>query len=229
MKFLILSLLTIFLAGTAGFGQIIVQPSNNDDAQRAQARRAAVQAAQGEVDRAQAMLEAANARIRANWKASPDLLAADRDLTIKQAAFDRARKPVLDKLAESDAYQSALAQSKTADAQVKMNQAAGKLATGATTKPSLLPATLPAPTEAQVQAATDKLEQRSALREMETKAIAADPAATQAQVELDAAREKIKMLNLQFDAAKLNDPEYKSALNQLNSAKSRLTAAGGQY
>ena len=40
---------------------------------------------------------------------------------------------------------------------------------------------------------------------------------------------RVKALQLQFDAAVLNDPEHKAALDQLQAARSRLTAASGQY
>ncbi len=39
----------------------------------------------------------------------------------------------------------------------------------------------------------------------------------------------MKVLQLQYDAAKLNDPDYKADLDQLNAAKSRLTAAAATY
>ncbi len=203
-------------------GQITIDRNNvnNEAVQRDNARRAAVAAAQGEVDRAQAAVETSVSRIRANFKANPDLLAAQRDLSMKQAAFDKARQPLLAHLMEDTEYRLAAEQARAADAAVKQEQAAQRPTTG--------PTTLPAPSDAQVQAATEKLQQKSTLRDMEDKAVTADPAASAAKAELDSAREGVKALQLQFDAAVLNDPDHKSALDQLQSARSRLTAASGQ-
>jgi hypothetical protein len=184
-----------------------------------------VQAAQGEVDRAEANLKVVTTRIEAAWKAKPEVLAATKDLEIKQAAFEQARKPLIDKLKSDPAYESALAEATAADARVKNEQANALAATPPTSKPT----TAPAATPEQVQAAKEKLDQKSTLRQMESQAIASDPSASRAQTDLDASREKMKVLQLQFDAAKLNDPDFKAAMDQLTQAKSRLTAASGQY
>lgn len=215
--------LAILFVGTTAHAQgVYIDRStvNDENAQRAAARRATVTAAQGEVDRAQAAVETSLARIRANWKANPDLLAAQRDMAIKQAAYDKARQPLLSHLMQDTEYRLAVEQARAADAAVKQEQAA---------HPTTSPTTLPTPSDAQVQAATEKLQQKSTLRDMEDKAISADPAASAAKADLDAARERVKVLQLQFDAAVLNDPEHKTAIDQLQAARSRLTAASGQY
>jgi hypothetical protein len=205
----------LFAAPLLADGVIMVprDPNPSADAQRDAARQAAMKAAQGEVDKAQALVAAAANRIRAAWKANPDLLAAEKDLEAKQAAYAAARAPVIAKLEQDPAYRDARAAA--ADAEALVTQA--KAAPRATQ-----------PTAAVVDAATAKLEQKSVLREMEDKALAADETAAKAKADLDAAREKRRLLQLQFDAALLNDPEYKQALEQLNAAKSRLTAATAQ-
>jgi len=220
----VIAVLSLFCG--AASAQFIDRTNSGVEAERNNARRAAVSAAQGEVDRAQASLDAVSARIAAAWKANPDLLAANKELAVKQSAYDRARQPILDKLSNDPAYKVAMLQAQTADQAVKAEQSA-------TTRPThvrvgAVPATLPGVSDMQVQAATEKLEQKSAMRDMEEKAITADPTAAQARSELDAARERVKVLQLQFDAMKKNDPEFKAALENLNAAKSRLTAASGQ-
>ena len=198
----------------------ILVPRNDypsDNAQREAARRAAVQAAQGEVDRAQAMITAASARVRATWKANPDLLAAEKELADKQAAYDDARAPVIAKLQQDPAYQGIRVAAAKAEQQV---------AAARGNSPATQPA---APSTDVVDAAKEKLEVKSALSNIEDKAIAADPAASRAKADLDASREKMKAMQAQFQAVLLNDPEYKAALEQLNAARSRLTAASGQY
>ena len=221
-------LVVVSTFAVSAFGQTGVyidrNTNNNDETARANARRAAVTAAQGEVDRAQAAVEASIARVRATWKANPELINAERELATKQAAYDKARAPVVEKLKQDPEYRQAADQAAAADAAVKQEQAMRP----PTTSPAH-PTTIPVPSDTQVQAATEKLQQKSTLREMEEKAIAADPAAAQAKAELDAARERIKALNLQFDAIMLNDPEHKSAVDALQAARSRLTAASGQY
>jgi len=222
MRFSLSAGLLVLILTTYASAQVFIERNANNDAeaQRAAARRAAVTAAQGEVDRAQAAVESSLARVRANWKANPDLLAAQRDLAVKQAAYDKARQPIIDRLMQDPAYRAAADQARIADAAVKQEQAM---------RPATSPTTLPTPSDTQVQAATEKLQQKSALRDMEDKALSADPAATAARADLDASREKVKALQLQFDAAVLNDPEHKAAVDQLQAARSRLTAASGQY
>ena len=86
---------------------------------------------------------------------------------------------------------------------------------------------VPVPTDAGVVAAVDKASQRSKLREMEEAAVAKDPNATAAQTKLSAATEKLKAMQLEFQAVLLNDPEYKGALDQVNAARARMIEAGG--
>jgi hypothetical protein len=210
-------LMIVALLASPVAADVILVPRNDtpsEAAQREGARRAAVQAAQGEVDRAQAAVAAASARIRATWKANPELLAAEKDLAAKQEAFDAARAPVIAKLQQDPNYQQIREAAAKAEQQVA--QAHGRA-----------PATRPTP--AVVDAATAKLEVKSALSNIEDKALAADPAASKAKADLDSAREKMKVLQAQFQALLLNDPEYKASLDQLNAARSRLTAASGQY
>jgi hypothetical protein len=212
-----LRLLLIVLLISPAAADVIMVPRNpnpSEEAQRDAARRAAIQAAQGEVNKAQALVAAAANRVRASWKANPDLIAAEKELEAKQAAYDAARVPVMTKLEQDPVYRDARAA--VVDAEALVAQA--KATTRATQ-----------PADATVDAAIAKLAQKSVLREMEDQALAADEAASKARAELEAAREKRRVLQLQFDAVLLNDPEYKQALEQLSAAKSRLTAATGQY
>lgn len=209
------SALLIAILAPMTFADVILVPrdQNNVNADRDAARRAAVSAAQGEVDRAQALMQAAATRIRAAWKANPELLAAEKDLAAKQAAFDAAKAPVVAKLQQDPSY-------------AQMKEAAAKAEREVAVARGDRPATQPAaPSADVVDAAKDKLEVKSALSNLEDKAVAADPEASKAKADLDAARDRMQVLQAQFRAVLLNDPEYKAAHDQLASARSRLTAA----
>jgi outer membrane protein TolC len=220
VAFWVTMLLSFHLAGGQG---LVLQP--RDDARaRDDAHRAAIQAAQGEVNRAQSALDAATARIRAAWKANPDLLQAETNVKKLQADYEQARRPVIAELMKDPAYRSAAAAASDADTTVKHEQADAR----STSQPAA-PTTIPVPSPEQVRAAREKLRQKTTLRDMEEKALAADPTASQAKRYLDTAHAKVGVLQAQFKAALLNDPDYKSALAQLQAAQSRLTAATGQY
>jgi len=221
----ILVLLALFFTHTFAIGQqVYIERRNDDSVERDRARNAAVKAAQGEVDRAQISLDAVNTRLQASWKANPDLQIAERDLVVKQAAYDKARQPIIAKLMADPAYRAAAQDADAADAVVKQEQGAAT----STALPTTQPTTIPAATSSQVQAATIKLQHKTVLRDMEEKAIAADTAASTARDDLDAARARMKALQLQYEAARLNNAEYKAALDQMAAARSRLTAASGQ-
>jgi len=205
-------LMVFFIALSMWVQSTQAQYYNNDNTQREAARRQAILTAQGEVDRAQKLLDAATARVKANFNASADQTAAANDLKEKQAAFDKARAAVIERLKSDPAYQDAGQKARLAAGTVQEEHAASSQ-----------------PSATQVQASIEKLNQRSVQSEMEQKAIDADPIASQAQKDLEAARQRGQQNDAALKAAMLNDPDYKSAFEQLQTAKSHLTAATGQY
>jgi hypothetical protein len=209
------SVLLIVLLSPMALADVLLVPrqDNVNSAERDAARRAAVAAAQGEVDRAQALMQAASTRVRATWKANPELISAETDLAAKQSAYDAARNPVIAKLQQDPSYQQI--KEAAAKAEQEVDAARGD-------RPATRPA---APSPDVIDAAKEKLEVKSALSNLEDKAIAADPDASKAKADLEAARSRMQVLQAQFQAVLLNDPEYKSAYDQLTAARSRLTAA----
>ena len=202
--------------------------SNQDDSRQAERQRQ-VRAARGEIDRAQALIRVATTRVRSTWKANPELLAAEKELEQATEAFEVKRKAIVDKLKQDPAYAKALEGESAASADVKEEQQATNEKAPATTQPQSADeaaANLPPPSQEQVDAAMNKLNKRSELRDIEEKAITADPAAREAMVKRDAAREKVQALQLQLDAAMQNDPEFKSAQEQLATARANLARAG---
>ena len=81
-----------------------------------------------------------------------------------------------------------------------------------------------------MEAASEKLQAKTNLRNVVDTAVSNDPNAAKAQAKLNAAEEANKLLQLQFDAALKNDPDYRAALDQAQAARARVAqAAAASY
>jgi hypothetical protein len=216
--------------------------------ERAAARRAAIAAARAQVQAAQSRVQVATERVRATWEADSNLSAAEAALQTARADLERASLPVFKRLREDDAaYRAVLqeevdARTRLADEQARLVAADPASTQPAATRPSgteppdgFAPAedeslNVPVPSDEQVNAAVDKLGHRTRRREIEARAIAADPAAAEAQQRVDAATAELKALQTQFESVLLNDPEYRAARDQLVAARAELSrAAAANY
>lgn len=194
-------------------------------------REANLAAARGEVDRARTQLRQATEKVRSTWKANPQWIAANDELEAARKEFQTTRAAVIQRLKTDDpAYKAELDKHGDLQAKVRSEQDKTNSTQPASTQPAGAPEAapnLPAPSAAQVEAATEKLEQKARLRNMEDIAIANDPAASKAQERLNKAQTENKIWQAQLDAALKNDPDYRTALDQMNAARSRFAAAGG--
>ncbi|MFT3788046.1 MAG: hypothetical protein QM770_18055 [Tepidisphaeraceae bacterium] len=227
---------------------LLVQWDSGSDS-RAAARRAAVEAAQAQVNAARAKLEAASNRVRATWAANQNFIAATKELNESRQAFQAERKRVIDQLIQTNTdYRAATQAERDAAERVRLEQEKNP-----TTRPTTVPvdlgipddgigldvdqgdanvkgpATQPIATPEQARAAQARLDERTRLRKLEADAIAGDQAAAQAKAHYDAAGTKANELRLQLRAALLNDPEYKAAETELQAARAQVTAAAAAY
>jgi len=223
--------------------------NNNNNAERSAQRRAAVAAARGEVDRATTVMAAITSRVRATNRANPKFLIAETEMTDAREAYAKARQAVLKSMEQKPDYMAAVKEEADARARVaeeKRQTNAAFAATQPATQPasnddasadpqaaptdatSASTATLPDPTADQVDAAQDRMEIKTRLRQLQDAALSADPTAAAARVRLDAALSAMKVWQLQEQATLLNDPEYKAAVDQLAAARARVTQAAAQ-
>lgn len=217
--------IVLLIASAGCFGQVFNNNNGNDDqADRDRARTAAVSAAKGQVQRAQTLLNVALQRVQANWKANPQYLAAVQERQDAAKAFGAARDKVRDSLKGN--HEFAEANDSVADATDDVHAEQQK--TNAT-QPSAAPGTAnpPAASASQIAAAQERLDSKTRLRKIEDDVVAADPDASKAKARLDKADSDLQVLQLQLKAALLNDPDYKSSLDQLTSAKAQLAQAAG--
>lgn len=208
-------------------GTAVVQAQVNSNAS---ARNAALAAARGEVDRARSTLQAAVAKVRTTWKANPQMITANDEAVAARKDYQAARAAVVEKLKDDPAYQAMVEDQTDVQAKLREEQAKTNAANPATTRPAGADETvanLPPPSDAQVSTAMDKLNNKTKLRNIEDTAVSKDPAASKAQARLNEAEKALKIWQAQLDAALQNDPEYKAALDQVTSARSRVAAAAG--
>jgi hypothetical protein len=232
-----------FAASLAFAATVSPAQTYDNDTGRAERRRLAVQAARGELNAAQARLTAATQKVRASWNANPELQEAERNLKAAQDRFDDAAKPVFAKLRDNPEYIGLLNDEREAHARLAAETGTtrpsddtlepGDPAVPASDRPRVVvrtgPATAPVPanppSDAQIEAAADKLEQRTRRRDLEDQAIAGDATASKAKADLDAAREKVKALNTQLEAVLLNDADVKAARESVAQARARVSQA----
>lgn len=237
----VLSVALASLLAASAVAQIPIQ-GNGAENDRAAARRAAVASARGNLEAAQSRLKAAEQRVRAEAKANPDSLATQKELDDAQAALDKLSEPVIAKLKNDADYQAALKEEGEAAAKLHREQAKAVAEQPETTQPTTVPAhaaapddhpgfakddslNVPVPTDGQMVAAVDKLQVKSRRREIEERALAADPSTAQAVARVDAATAKLKQQRAELEAKLLNDPEYRSAREALAQARAELTRA----
>ena len=201
---------------------------NQADEGREQARRAAVEAAQGQVTQAQTLLTAARTRVQATWKANTKLQDANKAVTEARKDLEAAKSKVVEKLKNDPAYVDAEKQEADERVDVKTEQEKTDSTQPATIQPEGAKEpgpNLPAPSAGQVDAAADKLRTSTKMRDMEEKAVSEDPVASKAEAKLNAAEQVAKAWQLQFDATLQNDPGYQSAVQQLAAAHARVSSA----
>jgi len=198
--------------------------NGDNESERERARQAAVAAARGQVQRAQQLLNTAQARVQANWKANPQYLLAIKEQEDARKAFGAERDRVLDGLKNDPNY----ADLTRAEIEATDDVVAEQQKTNAA-QPASQPFTAapPDPSPEQVQAAQARLDRKAKVRKALDNAIAADPAASKAKARLDKADTDLQVFALQLKASLLNDSDYKSALDQLTQARAQLTAAAG--
>jgi len=199
----------------AASGFALAQNRTNDPA--------ALAAARGQVQRAQTLLNIAQQRVAATWKADPAYMAVVKEQKDARKAFDVERDRVIDTLRADPEIAEMKKSFDDANADVTEAQH-----DAAATQPNAAPETL-SPTKAQMAAAQEKLDHKMKLRKVVTDAIMADPQAAKAKMRLDKANADLQVMELQHKAALLNDPDYKSALDQLTQARAQMAqAAAGQ-
>ena len=195
------------------------------------ARTSSMAAARGEVDRARTQLRTAVEKVRSTWKANPQWIAATDEVTTARKDYQAARNAVVEKLKTDDpTYKAALDKQGGLQDRVHDEQGKTNASQPASTQPAgaIEPAAnLPAPSNAQVTAAADKLNNKAKLRNMEDIAVTNDPAAAKAEDRLNKAQTAAKVWQAQFDAALKNDPDYRAALDQMTAARSRMATAAG--
>lgn len=217
----------------AAFGFGIGMPSQTASGQsgtNVNGREATLAAARGEVDRARTQLRQATDKVRSTWNANPQWIAANDELEAARKEFQSARAAVIERLKTDPAYKAELDKHGDLKNKVRSEQNRTNANQPASTQPagsSEAVPTLPTPSAAQVEAATEKLEQKAKLRNMEDIAVSNDSAAAKAQERLNKAQTNAKIWQAQLDAALKNDPDYRAALDQMNAARSRYAAAGG--
>lgn len=220
------------------------QPNASEEAA---ARRAATEAARGQLDAARMQAQAASERVRAAWTSRPEMLQAQMELEQARIELDRVSAPSFEKLRNSDAYKQALKDEEEAAKKVASEQAKTNAANPSATQPSTMPAGLvpgdnrpiaadetdlniAPPTDDQIDAAAQKLEVVTARRKMEMDAARSDPATAQARARFDKATAEVKALQAQMRAAVLNDPEYKAAQERMAAARAEVSrAANANY
>ena len=193
------------------------------------AKNAALAAARADMARAKSALQAATDKVRTTWKANPQMIEADDNLTNARKDYDAAKRAVVERLKKDPEYEAALKEqgktvSKLHDAQQSTASTQPSAVTPGDSVQSA--AALPAASNATVEAATEKLENKTKIRNMEDTAIGNDPNASKAQAKLNDAEKQSKVWHLQLEAALKNDSDYRAALDQVQAARQRLGAAG---
>ena len=212
-KFVLSGLIVIgsalFMPATSAQGQIFRRDYNNDNTRQDQ-REQQAREARARVNEAEAKVKDAVTRVRASWKANPEMLSAEKELNDARQARDEQRKHVVASLKEDDKYMQLEKEHSQAAIDVKQSPSN-------TTQPTTQESAAP-PSQERMDAATEKLEAKSDLRDYVDAAVAKDDGAQAAQKRFDAAQAKLKEMKLQLDAALQNDPDFKAAQQQLAAA-----------
>ncbi len=167
----------------------------------------AVTAAQKELADARAALVAATKKAQADFEASPEYAAADKEVKDAQTAYDAALAPVMEKMQKDPSYIEAKAKSDKAQAAV------AELRSNS------------APDDQVAAASQEAMEANSAMHQLQTAALADDPAVGTAHAKLMDAEKAKAALVTQFHAKLGEDPAYAAAKSAVDAATQKLAAA----
>jgi chromosome segregation ATPase len=174
---------------------------------------ATVQAKQGvntareAVTKAQDALTTVTNKLRTDFNASPDMTAATTEFKTAQQAYDKASKPILDKVHDSDEYKAASSaheQDETKLTDLRANSGSA---------------------DAISEAASDAMTQKVAMTKLENYALQADPEVAAAKGTMSQAGAKIAKLQAAFNASLTQNSEWASAKKTLDDAKQNLATA----
>ena len=175
------------------------------------------------VDRADAAVEAARARvrdqvrrIRSTWEADPEFVAMEkkhRDLT---QVVDERREAIRERLMSDDAYR---------EARQAVDMTDDELEDTPTSRPGEDGETMV--DARRVELAEEKLDYKERVREAEQAALAEDEKAGPALAELDAMSVEFAQKRAELDKLLQQDSGYRAAQQQLVNARQRLDASSG--
>jgi hypothetical protein len=177
-----------------------------DSSATAQAQQS-VGAAREAVKKAQDDLTTVTNKLRTDFNASPDMTAATTEFRTAQAAYDKASKPILDKVHDGDEYKAASSaheQDETKLTDLRANSGSA---------------------DAISELATDAMTQKVAMTNLESYALQADPQATAAKGTMSQAGAKIAKLQAGFNTSLTQNAEWTSAKKALDDAKQNLETA----
>ena len=168
--------------------------------------------AQGQVERAQDVLNKLVAELRKQSETSPQLSAAQEALRQAQADYDNAAAPVLEKVRASGAYRDALDAKKAAAQKVQDLQAD------------------PNAEQDQITAAARVvLEKGHAVTEMENAAIVADPKIVVLKEKLATANTNLLKVKRDLEQSIKNNPQVLEARKQVEQAQQQVPSLQAAY
>ena len=186
---------------------------NNNAAAPAQSTRPQEEAAQAE-------MMSSRTRLSKQFESSDEVRSALHDVQDAQKAYDAAVVKANRELKQNPDFKEANADKQQAARKVEAAQAADRQPA-----PTAATATQPAaPYSAEVvRAAQQKLNAASEVSAIQADHAQTNPAVTEAREKLEAAAEKLNVMKDKFDAALQSDPQWQSAKQKLDAARSGLT------
>ncbi len=172
----------------------------------ATADQKAAQAADADVQKARAALEAVATRLRQQFESSPDYTAADKEFQRAHDAYEAERSAVLLRHHADPEFAKLLTAKAAADAKITQLRDAG-----ATTELA--------------NAAQESLEISKSITSMDTAAMAAEPTLATLHDRLSVAAERRQTLQKNFDQSLTRDSAWTTAKAALDSAQARLNDA----
>jgi hypothetical protein len=177
-----------------------------DSAATVQAKQG-VNTARQAVTKAQDALTTVTNKLRTDFNASPDMTAATTEFRAAQAAYEKASKPILDKVHDSDEYKAASSaheQDETKLTDLRANSGSA---------------------DAISELAMDAMTQASKMTKLESYALQADPEVAAAKGTMSQAGAKIAKLQAAFNASLTQNAEWASAKKALDDARQSLETA----
>jgi chromosome segregation ATPase len=167
-----------------------------------------VKTLQGELSEEQKILTDIENELRDDFETKPEWSEAEEAFKQAQTEHDAARDAVLSKVYETPEYKAALERKFAAEAQVKELTASGEL------------------DSKRMQEATNEVaEAANEVREMETKALAEDPAVVETKGKLTDATAAMNALKKEFKESLELDEKYLTQLERVEDVKFRLAEA----